>query len=130
MKTKEDKEQTEHYGEINEDNVDEYGPLAIETIILNVLNLFVITPLLIMLTWNVLVNYYVPVESIGYGGAWVVIIVRNILLSNVTREEETGKETETEMVLRTHATSVRNIRKVMFTTTVALVIAVLLTKIL
>lgn len=127
MRPNKDKEQQE---EIDEDNVDEYGPLAVETLILNTVNLFIVTPLLIMLTWNVLINHYIPVESIGYGGALVIIIARSILLPTRQGERTIREETETELVLRAHTESVINSQKTLKVTLIAIILAVVLVKII
>ncbi|MFS0643804.1 hypothetical protein [Siminovitchia sp. 179-K 8D1 HS] len=60
-------------------------------IILMLVLAFVATPFTIMFVWNVLVTYLVPVESIGYGGAFAVIFVRALFMKTGNMKEAMNK---------------------------------------
>lgn len=53
---------------------------------------FAVTPFVLMFVWNTLVIYFVPVITIGYGGAWALNIIKTSILNGYSYQERTSEE--------------------------------------
>lgn len=72
--------------------------MLIDTI-LTLAMMFGVIPLVIILVWNVLVTQLFPIESIGYGGAWALIMIRELFFGKSNYEKKEPEEALKETYL-------------------------------
>lgn len=66
--------------------------ISLVDLVLMVVVIFAVIPFTIMIVWNVLVTEMFPLGSIGYGGAWAIMIIRSLFSSKKTEVKDDPKE--------------------------------------
>lgn len=90
--------------------------------ILQMATIFLLFPIVIMFVWNTLLTELVDVATIGYGGAWIVIVIR-MFLTNKTSTLVPEFETKEQKAKRMYTIIVTQVIRMMLIGAIAYTIA-------